>query len=228
MKLVYLYAATCRRVVDQVVRVAVDYRVAARGRPRHLSAPVAPLPRARGALGRPPRPPGRGCRARPGRGEPARPHLRYLGYVVRHKWFVLLAGLKVRAPLWRLLIHDWSKLSPAEWRPYVQKFYGRGENQDEFDAAWLHHQHRNPHHWQHWLLREDDGPTKALRMPQGLVREMVADWMGAGRAITGEWDVAGWYAKNAEKMVLHPEVREQVESLIRRAPSAYGQPEEER
>lgn len=166
-------------------------------------------------------------------------HLKYLSYVARHKWFVLVAGLKVKAPIWRLLIHDWSKLTPAEWRPYVRFFYGRtpsaaelrrrfgGRPNDErnladwktgrqadFDRAWLHHQHHNPHHWQSWVLRKDDGDTIALRMPPKLVREMVADWMGAGRAITGRWDVAGWYAKNQGKMVLHPETRAAVERII--------------
>jgi hypothetical protein len=43
---------------------------------------------------------------------------------VRHKWFVLLAGLKTGAPLWRLIIHDWSKFTPAERGPYVRPFYG--------------------------------------------------------------------------------------------------------
>lgn len=165
-----------------------------------------------------------------------RAHFRYLSYVVRHKWFVLVAGLQTRAPLWRLLIHDWSKLTPAEWFAYVQAFYGRDieyyreaarrgvwltgprghawRNGSAFDKAWLHHQHRNPHHWQHWLLREDDGPTKALRMPEKFVREMVADWMGAGRAITGRWGCSEWYAANAEKIVLHDETRAEVEALI--------------
>jgi hypothetical protein len=46
---------------------------------------------------------------------------------------------------------------------------------------------------------------------------MVADWMGAGRAITGRWDVASWYEANAHKMVLHPDVRVQVENLIARS-----------
>ena len=46
-----------------------------------------------------------------------KPHLRYLGYVVRHKWFVFRAGLRTGAPLWRLVIHDWSKFTPAEWGP---------------------------------------------------------------------------------------------------------------
>ena len=143
------------------------------------------------------------------------PHAQYASYVARHKWFVFVAGLRVRAPLWRLLIHDWSKLTPAEWGPYVRTFYAKERARPgEFDAAWLHHQHRNPHHWQHWLLQEDDGDLKTLRMPDGLVREMVADWMGAGRAITGCWDVASWYAKNAHKIKLHPEVRAMVEELI--------------
>jgi hypothetical protein len=37
---------------------------------------------------------------------------------------------------------------------------------------------------------------KALPMPEKFVREMVADWMGAGRAITGRWDVNDWYRPN--------------------------------
>ena len=150
-------------------------------------------------------------------------HFQYLRYVVRHKWFVLVAGLKVGAPLWRLLIHDWSKFVPVEWSPYVQKFYGQprvGEvvagvaDNAAFERAWLHHLHANPHHWQHWILQEESGATKALRMSTGLVREMVADWMGAGRAITGRWEVAEWYAKNRDKMLLHPETRAAVEALL--------------
>jgi hypothetical protein len=146
------------------------------------------------------------------------PPLRYGSYVARHKWFVFQAGLKTKAPIWRLLIHDWSKLTPAEWGPYVRSFYGPQPRTDavklDFDVAWLHHQHHNPHHWQHWILHEDNGGTKVLTMPMPLIREMVADWMGAGRAITGKWEVAEWYAKNAEKIVLNPATREVVEHLI--------------
>lgn len=54
----------------------------------------------------------------------------------------------------------------------------------------------------------------ALRMPERLVREMVADWMGAGRAITGRWEVGVWYAANADKMVLHVATRARVEELL--------------
>lgn len=146
-----------------------------------------------------------------------RPHLRYASYVVRHKWFVLRAGLRTGAPLWRLLIHDWSKMTLAEWGPYVHSFYGpelTAKVRADYDVAWLHHQHRNPHHWQHWILREGDGSTKALPIPLKFVREMVADWMGAGRAITGRWEVREWYEANREKIILAPEARLRVEHLI--------------
>jgi hypothetical protein len=117
---------------------------------------------------------------------------------------------------------------PAEWGPYVQKFYGnwgsaRGFGEADaikavvdckFDAAWLHHQHLNGHHWQHWVLREDRGALKVLPMPEMMIREMVADWMGAGRAITGQWEVNEWYMRNRKKMELAPETRQVVEDLI--------------
>lgn len=155
-----------------------------------------------------------------------KPHLLYLGYVIRHKFFVLKAGWRTGAPLWRLLIHDWSKFSRAEWGPYVHNFYGWSNGgphpdvKEAFDRAWLHHQKRNPHHWQYWVLHEDGGTLKALPIPDPFLREMVADWMGAGRAITGRWEVEKWYwgrpmAQGArDRMTLHPETQVKVEKLI--------------
>lgn len=91
---------------------------------------------------------------------------------------------------------------------------GLCEAQAAFDLAWNHHQKRNPHHWQYWLLTLDDGGTYPVEMPERYMTEMVADWEGAGRAITGKIDVAGWYAKNQKKIQLHPRTRDFVESLI--------------
>lgn len=160
-------------------------------------------------------------------------HLRYMSYIARHKFFVLLAGLLTGANLWRLLIHDWSKLLPSEWLPYTRFFYGdypswnevkeacpgysshtKESVSSEFDAAWLRHIHRNDHHWQFWVLREDSGNVKCLEMPEAAVREMVADWMGAGRAITGRWRACEWYRENEHKMQLHPTTRQRVVEIL--------------
>lgn len=148
-------------------------------------------------------------------------HLRYASYVVRHKWFVFRAGLKTGAPIGRLLIHDLSKLRPSEWAPYTERFYGdnaghldKDGESDAFQLAWTRHWHRNPHHWEHWLIFQDDGSMRGWQMPDGLVREMVADWMGAGRAITGRWEAGAWYDTNGHRMTLHADTRVLVNELI--------------
>jgi len=161
-----------------------------------------------------------------------KPHWSYLKYVLRHKWFVFVAGLQTGAPIWRLLIHDWTKFLPCEWNAYVEKFYGKKIDEKEpddfrywsargpvdaaFDHAWNHHQKANKHHWQYWLLTNDsdDPKHKPLQMPKKYVLEMVADWMGAGRAITGAWEYWKWYESNKEKIILQESTRHSVESLL--------------
>lgn len=147
-------------------------------------------------------------------------HLAYLRYVLRHKWFVFVAGRHVKVSLWRIIIHDWSKFLPSEWGPYAWTFYtknGKSRYQEtpEFHQAWNAHQKRNKHHWQYWLLQEDSGKTFPLEMSIKYIREMVADWMGAGRAITGKWECQEWYEANKDKMILYYRTRHLVEALLR-------------
>lgn len=148
-----------------------------------------------------------------------RRHLSYLKYLLRHKYYVFVAGRLTKAPIWNLLVHDASKFLPSEWFPYAEAFYrpdgtSRWVESLEFNLAWLAHIKRNPHHWQHWVLLEDSGATVPLPMPDVYIREMVADWAGAGRAISGRWDLPQWYAANKKKMLLHPTSRARAEILI--------------
>lgn len=149
-------------------------------------------------------------------------HLQYLRYVLRHKWFVFIGGLYTRTPLWQLIIHDLSKFSRAEWSAYVHAFYapdGTSHYKPDaaFDRAWNHHQKVNPHHWQYWLLTMDAGTTQALEMSDRYIREMVADWYGAGHAL-GKPDIRGWYESGKDKRMLHPATRQRVEELLRLLP----------
>lgn len=86
--------------------------------------------------------------------------VKYLWYVLRHKWFVFVECLKLGVPLWAAIIHDWHKFTPAEFGPYAHNFFGPWKKDDRpdwlvdsFDRAWLHHLHYGPHHWDYWLSR---------------------------------------------------------------------------
>lgn len=153
-------------------------------------------------------------------------YLKYFQYVFAHKWYVFLACLKYGL-VWQGIIHDASKFLPSEFIPYANHFNGdiqRGRDKTgyykpvntgdtAFDYAWLLHQHRNPHHWQYWVLVNDEDGTYPMKIPDRYVKEMFCDWIGAGRAqkTTG---VSTWYAKNKDKMILHLETRKWLEQEI--------------
>jgi hypothetical protein len=153
-------------------------------------------------------------------------HWQNLKYLVRHKWYVLRAGLKYRVWWHQLVLHDWSKLTPSEWSGYANYFFNRDPklklfaeaDQDTqkqaFYAAWNAHQKRNKHHWNYWVSLGDGGKTTVLEMPERFVREMVADWAGASMAIRGFDDSINWYHVNRELIMLHPKTRQLVEKLI--------------
>ena len=148
-----------------------------------------------------------------------RRHFAYLKYVLRHKYYVLGACPPTGASIWRGLVHDLSKFLPSEWFPYAKTFYDKeGKSRyfkdQDFDTAWLLHQRRNPHHWQYWVLLRDNGSLAPLRMPEKYAREMVADWIGAGIAITGRLEVQSWYEREKTQMQLHPDTQAFVERLI--------------
>ncbi len=156
-----------------------------------------------------------------------RKHLRYLSYVLRHKWFVFVECCKLGIP-WRGFWHDWSKFRWDEWKAYANYFYGPQPIRDSvgyykptntgdcaFDFAWLLHQKRNRHHWQWWILPEDNGGTKTLKMPHKYIIEMVSDWRGAGKAQGYGDNTLEWYNKNKDKMQLHPDTRAWIESELK-------------
>jgi hypothetical protein len=176
-----------------------------------------------------------------------RAHLKYLRYVLLHKLRVFQAGRRTEAPLWRLIVHDMSKFRPSEWGPYTRFFYGptrresdapgpaEAEATDAFDRAWLLHQHRNPHHWQHWVLREDSGATKLLDMPDPLVREMVADWIGAGWVIKNRQGfedafrgMLEWWAEKRQFILLSGATRQRVFGIMEDVAISLGWSRENR
>lgn len=142
---------------------------------------------------------------------------KYLKAVLRHKFHVYRAGRALGLGRWRLLIHDWQKFLPVEWVPYARAFYGKPgrkpEGRPDFDHAWLHHQKFGPHHWQYWILLQDDGKHRPLPMPRVYLLEMCADWRGANAAY-GDQPLLAWYTKTARGRWLHPDTQREVERIL--------------
>jgi hypothetical protein len=153
-------------------------------------------------------------------------YFRYLSYVVRHKWYVFVACCRLGIPL-RGLAHDLSKFRPREFIPYAHHFFApqnvanRETGQQgyfkpadtenlAFELAWLYHLHANPHHWQ-WHLKH---PTmEPMTMPLKLVKEMLADWYGAGMA-QHKPDIIAWYLQSATKIILEPHTAFMLRNLM--------------
>jgi hypothetical protein len=125
--------------------------------------------------------------------------LEYLLSTIRHKLFVLYAGLFIvkKIPIHILLIHDWSKFLPIEFVNYA-KYYKMGrENKEAFLKAWLHHQNTQKHHLEYWVSNGiDDWLNCPIPMPEVYVREMIADLLGASREYTNSWDMSEWLQLN--------------------------------
>lgn len=144
----------------------------------------------------------------------------YIESLREHITYVQEAGRKIGVFPSLLEVHDQSKWSIFEFPGYAQHFKGGGDP-DGFAAAWLHHIHYNPHHWQHWIFPDGYTP-KGSKVEGGVVEmtgiyvlEMVADWMGAGRAYTGSWDMADWLSENMPRIKVHSATAKYLVSILR-------------
>jgi len=152
--------------------------------------------------------------------------MRYFWLTIKHKWFVFIAGLRTKAPLWRLLIHDWTKFLPCELPHYQRQFFGKADSPYKYIKCWLHHQNSNPHHWEYWIPRTGYNKCKVpypdnspIAMPDWAVREMVADWLGASRAYEGHWPSMFdwvWLKNHIEQFRgrLHPQTWFSLENVL--------------
>jgi hypothetical protein len=115
-------------------------------------------------------------------------------------------------------LHDVSKWSREEFDAYDNYFYGKKTERvkTEFNYAWLHHIHNNPHHWQHWVLVNDEDGTKALEMPQEYVVEMICDWWSFSHKTDNLYEIFEWYNSHKKNMILHDKTKRLVEELLDR------------
>lgn len=152
--------------------------------------------------------------------------LDHMKTILTHKKWVFYFARKLGIG-WQGFWHDMSKFSPTEFLESIKYYTGTSSPIDAckkangYSMAWLHHKGRNPHHYEYWQDNFDKG-GEPLKIPDKYVREMICDYLAAGRAYMGkefhfssEWQ--WWLNKNKNNIAMHPEnwkvVNEVLESL---------------
>lgn len=141
---------------------------------------------------------------------------RYLLYVLKHKWYVFIECIKLKIPI-RGLIHDLRKFLPYEFFADMKFFYGDSDDDYiklEFDVALNHKQKFNKHHWQYWVVKNEDGDMEYLPIPKKYLDLMLADWIGANKAINSKNDIKSWYLRNKDKILMNDESKKYLEEKI--------------
>lgn len=116
--------------------------------------------------------------------------------------------------------HDSSKSNPDEYDAYDAYFYGGNLSYavvQNFNRAWLLHIHRNPHHWQYWVLINDDPEEgeKVLNMPYNYILEMICDWWAFSWQKKDLFEIFNWYDERKDYMKLSDKTRKTVEKILK-------------
>lgn len=115
--------------------------------------------------------------------------------------------------------HDATKWQPTEYPAYDAYFYGKNKSYAvvmNFKYAWLHHQNHNPHHWQYWVLINDE-PKEGLvplEMPNTYILEMIADWWTFSWKNDKLGEIFDWYDEHKNYILLHKKTRKIVEDIL--------------
>ena len=72
----------------------------------------------------------------------------------------------------------------------------------------MHHKGRNKHHYEYWQDNFDNGGSP-IEMPMKYKKEMLCDYLGAGRAYHGkafnfEKELKWWETKKSKPIAMHP------------------------
>lgn len=157
----------------------------------------------------------------------------YDSYLQEHKENVAKAFYWLRDNLPELLIdipgvdyehqicfaHDASKTDPEEYAAYDRYFYGGNRSYEctqQFNYAWLRHIHKNPHHWQHWILRNDDPELGeiVLDMPYQYIIEMICDWWAFSHRQGELREIFNWWKDHKDYMKLGDNTRKTVITIL--------------
>ena len=125
---------------------------------------------------------------------------------------------------WQGLVHDLSKYSITELK--IAKYYGAGKSPHQwcretigYSPSWIHHYHKNKHHWEFWLDDDENAKIIPIKVPYKYIIEMLCDMAGASRAYNPKnwepkllWEY--WQIKCKNKRLMHVDSEYLLEKLI--------------
>ena len=125
---------------------------------------------------------------------------------------------------WQGLFHDLSKYSIPELK-MCKYWTGKGSPHQAcreaigYSPSWIHHYHKNKHHFQYWWDEDELGQIIPIKMPYKYVIESFCDMVGASKAYNPkEWkpDMVCdyWINKCKGKRIMNEESEYLVEKLI--------------
>ena len=84
------------------------------------------------------------------------------------------------------ILHDLSKYSLTELS--ICKYYNGSKSPHEqareilgYSPSWIHHKHKNKHHWQYWVDDNEAGNLIGIKIPYKYIVEMFCDMVGASK-----------------------------------------------
>ena len=136
--------------------------------------------------------------------------------VLTHRHMVFKFCCRVGIP-WQGFTHDFSKFTLTELIPSVRYYQGTASpigaerREKGYSEAWLHHKAKNKHHWEYWVEFRDDGTEYYVKMPMNYVKEMLCDWLSAGKTYNRTtWQPnypLEYFRKHESYYKLHPETK---------------------
>lgn len=117
---------------------------------------------------------------------------------------------------WYILFHDTSKRDTEEYRAFDEYLYGERTEEvvKRYKRAQLEHRHRNPHHWEYWVLHTSSTKPTALDMEYPYIIEMICDWWSFSWAADSLFDIFDWYESHKENIIMSEETTRTVEDIL--------------
>lgn len=127
-----------------------------------------------------------------------------------------------------ILLHDDTKTVPSEYKPFDEYYYGKHKKDTihNYRMAYLEHVHRNPHHWQHWILINPDGTKINMDMPYEYIIEMICDWWARSWEEGDPYSIFAWYEENKSKIKISKRTKDTVEEILDKLEAKLNQIED--